>query len=173
MPWTGSVFVDPELARQFLQSLQENLGLVNLDFSAENSYFKVDDETLSIFCEAVIDHPTLQHLGLQTTNWNGVCGDDTPDPTSREAISLRTQYVANLLRVNKVIQTIEFTPSEGDEQLMNNKVIPRLEVNRHRSRVRALRRTEGSLRPQLWGAPPTHPSEWTIPWSRRDARTTT
>lgn len=68
-----------------------------------------------------------------------------------ETATTRTQCVVDMLRVNKVLQTIESTPAEWDSQLLKHEIKPRLEINRYRPRIRAVAKDESSCRPQLLG----------------------
>lgn len=154
-----------EELQSIYQSLSDNLGIVELSLSVNS----IDDAALSVLCESLSGHLKLQELDLQLTV---SCNETIPmldglepgeDPhleharmgmvevMTPERITRRTEAVVDMLRVNKIIQNIQFSEREWDAKLMADEILPRLALNRFRSRIRAVNRVEGAFLPQLLG----------------------
>jgi hypothetical protein len=56
-----------------------------------------------------------------------------------------------MMELNTVLQTIELSEHQRDEQIYTESIIPRLETNRYRPRVLAAKRADISLRRPLLG----------------------
>jgi hypothetical protein len=110
--------------------LRENKGLVDLDLS---SRIRVSDET----CDAVFDslktHPTLEVLDLRASY-----ADTTAAP---EVFKSRMQALVDMMKVNMSIRSIHVNSQYSRHELYRESVIPYLETNRLRPRVRAIQKT--------------------------------
>jgi hypothetical protein len=110
-------------------ALRESKGLVELDLSYG---LKMRDETWGAICDSLKTHPTLQVLNLRAPNNNG-----TP---AQAVITSRIQALLNMLKMNMSIHTIYLNSSYSEHELFRGSVIPYLETNRFRPRIRAIQR---------------------------------
>jgi hypothetical protein len=90
------------------------------------------DETWGAICDSLKTHPTLQVLNLRAPNNNG-----TP---AQAVITSRIQALLNMLKMNMSIHTIYLNSSYSEHELFRGSVIPYLETNRFRPRIRAIQR---------------------------------
>jgi hypothetical protein len=51
-----------------------------------------------------------------------------------------------MLKANTVVKHIRMNDEEDDETIWRNEIIPRLEMNELRSRIVAVKKTQGALR---------------------------
>jgi hypothetical protein len=123
---------DPGVVNQELlaiaSALKENEGLIDLNLIS----CWVSDETWDAVCDSLKTHPTLEVLDLRTTN-----GGDPLAP----ALKSRIQALLDMLKVNMSIHTIHLDSCYSPHELFREKVIPYLEANRLRPRVRAIQKT--------------------------------
>jgi hypothetical protein len=63
----------------------------------------------------------------------------------------RTRLVAEMMPRNTALHTIELGTNERDEQIYTKEICPRLEMNRYRPRVLAIKKADISLRRPLLG----------------------
>jgi hypothetical protein len=110
-------------------ALRENKGLVDLDL---NSCW-VSDETWGAVCDSLKTHPTLEVLGLSLAYTAGTL---TP-----AVIPSRIQSLLDMMKVNISIHTIRLLDRYANHELYRESVIPFLETNRLRQRVRAIQKT--------------------------------
>jgi hypothetical protein len=109
-------------------ALQENKGLVQLALSAPT----MSHETWGAICDSLKTHPTLEVLNLQN-------GDALLVPS---ALKSRIQALVDMLKVNMSIHTILlYDESYTQHELFRRSVIPYLETNRFRPRVRTIQKT--------------------------------
>jgi hypothetical protein len=104
-------------------ALRENKGLVDLDLSYG---YDADDETWGAICDSLKAHPTIEVLNLWSTSVPSV---------------ITSRIVVDMLKVNMSIHTIRFNDFSREHELFRELVIPYLETNRLRPRVRAIQKT--------------------------------
>jgi hypothetical protein len=107
-------------------ALKENKGLVDLDLSFCG--FRVTDETWGAICDSLHTHPTLEVLDLRTYGVSGVTKS-------------RIQALLDMVKVNMSIYTIHLHARYSQHEYFRRSVIPYLETNRFRPRVRAIQQT--------------------------------
>jgi hypothetical protein len=108
-------------------ALRENKGLVRLDLSYDYMTF----ETWGAICDSLKTHPTLEVLYLRTTEI----------PLAAAELKSRIQALLEMLKVNTSIQTILLSYRYSQHEIFRGSVIPYLETNRFRPRVRAIQKT--------------------------------
>jgi hypothetical protein len=114
-------------------ALPENLGLVV--FKLSDCF--LSDETWDAICDSLKTHPTLEILNLQKEVQT--LGEAPFDPA---VLKPHIQALVDMLKVNMSIHTINGVPPLFREhELFQGSVIPYLETNRIRDRVRAIQRT--------------------------------
>lgn len=122
---------DMKLTNQLVQTLsatlRKNRWLVELDLT----WNSISDENWSDLNLTIRDHPTLQALNLYATTNAGV-GEI---PTSRK-IS-RTLAIWDMVRKNEILQEINLSSTENDENLMPN-IRGCLVLNQHRPKMERL-----------------------------------
>jgi hypothetical protein len=133
------IFLKREAGNQGLLTiagaLKENKGLVDLNIYLD---FGMSDETWYVVCDSLKTHPTLQILTLRDRS-----------PTFPARINSRIQALVDMLKVNRSIHTIHpHSRLYSEHELFRASVIPSLETNRLRPRVRAIQKT----RPMLYRA---------------------
>jgi hypothetical protein len=113
-------------------ALKQNEGLVNLELCHD----LMSDETWGAVCDSLKTHPTLEVLTFLSTN------NDTPPAD----ITSRIQALLDMMKMNMSIHTIYlYSPYPYSEnELFRESVIPHLETNRFRLRVRAIQKTRPS-----------------------------
>jgi hypothetical protein len=113
-------------------ALRENKGLVDLNLSC----CLLNDEAWGAVCDSLKTHPTLQILQLQPTQpFYG------RPPLPPAVLKFRIQALVDMLKVNMSIHTIHSYGSYRHHELYRESVIPYLETNRLRPRVRAIQKT--------------------------------
>jgi hypothetical protein len=109
-------------------ALKENTGLVDLDLS----YCLLSGETWDLLCNSLKKHPSLQVLHLRfMRNWLG---------HAQVVPKSRLQTLVDMLKVNMSIHTIHVAERYREHELFRGSVIPYLETNRLRPRVRAIQK---------------------------------
>jgi hypothetical protein len=133
---TPSISTDRDVGNQevlaIAGALKENKGLVYLDLE---HYFRMSDETWDAVCDSLKTHPTLQILDLRCTQhsrWT---------PLTPAVLKSRIQTLLEMMKVNMSIHTIRFHHQFSEHELFRGSVIPYLETNRLRPRVRAIQKT--------------------------------
>jgi hypothetical protein len=108
------------------------------------------DENLSLLCQSLQVHPTLTILDLLSAGPQ-VQNDDRivfPD----EQKDQRTSLVVEMMQTNTVLQTIKILACEKDSQIYSETILPRLETNRFRPRVLAVKKiVDGPFREKVLG----------------------
>jgi hypothetical protein len=109
-------------------ALKENKGLVELDFMQD---WGMSDEAWNAFCDSLKTHPTLEvfDLGLG-------CRPLLPPAL----LKLRVQALLDMLKVNMTIHTIPLVECYCEHELFRGSVIPYLDTNRLRPRLRAIQK---------------------------------
>jgi hypothetical protein len=124
----SSSFEDSE--RQVLAiALRENKGLVELNLSYGGH--SECDETWHAVCDSLKTHPTLEVLQFLNDNTSTV---------SAVTIS-RVQALLDMMKMNMSVHTIHLHDHYLDHELFRGSVIPYLETNQLRPRVRAIQIT--------------------------------
>jgi hypothetical protein len=119
-------------------ALAEKKGLVELDFRynlmiSDETWGAMSDETWGAICDSVKTHPTLEVLDLGPTD------SSISVPASR--VQVRIQAPVDMLKVNMSIHTIPLYFRYSEHELVRGSVLPYLETNRLRARVRAIQKT--------------------------------
>jgi hypothetical protein len=114
-------------------ALRENKGLVALDLHTE---FVLSHETWDVVCDSLKTHPTLQVLRIWPRGMvQGV-------PLAPAVLKSRIQALVGMLEVNMSIHIIRLLHyCYSDHELFQESVVPYLEMNRFRPRVRAIQKT--------------------------------
>jgi hypothetical protein len=115
----------------YARALSDNRGLVDLNFDAH----LMSNETWGAVCDSLKSHPTLQVLELRTTRTGGLA------LLAPAVLQSRMQALIGMLEVNTVIHTIHLDSQYSRHELFRGSVIPYLETNRLRPRVRAIQKT--------------------------------
>jgi hypothetical protein len=112
-------------------TLREKKGLVDLNIrNALGVYgFGVNDETWGAMCDSLKAHPTLEVLDSQSEG----------AAAAPAVLKSWVQAFLDMMKMSMSIHTIHSSYSE--HELFQESVIPYLETNRFRLRVRAIRRT--------------------------------
>jgi hypothetical protein len=113
-------------------ALRDNRGLVNLHLALNGNFFKMNDETWCTVCDSLKTHPTLQFLRLQS-RWTF---ELTP-----AVLRLRIEALVDMMKVNMSIHTITLADRYCEHELFRQSVMPYLETNRLRPRIRAIQTT--------------------------------
>jgi hypothetical protein len=113
--------------------LQENNGLIELELWND---IRISDETWDAFFDSLKTHPTLQVLNFQER-----LGVDGTVPLSPAVLNSRMQALVDMLRANISIHTINWNSRYSEHKLFQGTIVPYLETNRLRPRVRAIQKT--------------------------------
>jgi hypothetical protein len=114
-----------------LSYLKENQGLVDLDL---RHAFRVSDETWSAVCDYMKTHPTLEVVDLRSIEMEEV-------PLAPAVIESRIQALVDMLKVNRSIHTIRLNDCYNRHEIFRRSLVPHLDMNRLRPRVRAIQKT--------------------------------
>jgi hypothetical protein len=106
-------------------AVKENKGLVHLDLMHS---FRMSDETWDAVCESLKTHPTLEVLDLWSTSAPAV-------------LKSRIQALVDMVEVSMSMHTIHLHDRYSEHELFRDSVIPYLETNQFRPRVRAIQKT--------------------------------
>jgi hypothetical protein len=112
-------------------ALPENRGLVDLLILCLG--FMVSEEAWDAVCDSLKAHPTLEILDLRTT-----CSDATMAPS---VLKSRMQALLDMMKVNMSIHTLHLNDRHREHELFLGSVLPYLETNRLRPRLRAIQKT--------------------------------
>jgi hypothetical protein len=107
-------------------ALRENKGLVGLNFDCTMS-----DEPWDAICDSLKTHPTLEILHLSS---------NAPAPAPA-VIKSRLQALLDMMKVNMSIHAIHVSSRYSEHEVFRGSVIPYLETNLLRLRVRAIQTT--------------------------------
>jgi hypothetical protein len=137
----GGSDYNEEVIRSLAQALPGNTGIEYLDISD----FEYSDETWIRLIRSLSTHSRIKLLSL-TLSW-------MPDRLSAESKSTRMNAILHMLHLNTVVHTINLRDVLDDEEVYQNAILPRLEMNRTCFEVQrqAVKRADPSIRPQLLG----------------------
>jgi hypothetical protein len=125
------------------RSLPNMRGL--LELSLYEHY--IIDTNWHILCESLKMNRTLTCLDLRRNRrWN----EARPTITNEQKVH-RTRAIAEMLEVNAVLHTIKLSPSQIEQNICRESVNPRLETNRYRPRVLAIKQADNRSRRALLG----------------------
>jgi hypothetical protein len=117
-------------------ALRENIGLVELNLCALQTGLLEKPEAWSAICDSLETHPTLEILNLSAT---------FTDATMASAVLIsRILAIVKMLKVSLSIHTIYLPVRYSEHWLFRKSVIPHLETNRLRPRVRAIQKIRPS-----------------------------
>jgi hypothetical protein len=120
-------------------ALRENKGLVEFDLRSTSRRHVMSDETWGAVCESLKTHPTLEVLKIDSALTLGISmGTAARD---RAWLKCRIQALSDMMKVNMKIHTIRLHILNSHHELFRGSVIPYLETNRFRPRVRAIQKT--------------------------------
>jgi hypothetical protein len=111
-------------------ALKENKGLVELLIYIAD-FVGMSNETWFAFCDSLKTHPTLEVLDL---------GLESGPPWPPAQVMLRIQALVDMLKVNMTIHTIPVIEFYCEDEPQRTSVIPYLETNRLRPRLRAIQK---------------------------------
>jgi hypothetical protein len=116
-------------------AVRENKGLIELNVRCYS--FIVNNETWGAVCDSLKTHPTLEVLDLSSRI--DYIHEKPPEPL--DVITLRTQTLVEMLKVNTSIHTICVDFQYREHEIYRESVIPYLETNRFRPRLLAIQKT--------------------------------
>jgi hypothetical protein len=122
---------------ELFRALASNRGLVELRMA----WCSINKENWAVLCESLQGHPTLTSLSLAYTCPLNPSGISTRANLSKEQKRDRTRMVADMMRENTILQTINLCEDERDEQICTDAILPHLLANRYRPRVLAVTET--------------------------------
>jgi hypothetical protein len=117
---------------ELFRALAGNRGLVEVSMAG----CIIDNGNWAVLCESLQGHPTLTSLFVGfTCPWN-IIGNrvDLSEEEKRD----RSRMVAEMIRENTILHTIDFREDERDEQIYTEAIRPHLVTNRYRPRVLAV-----------------------------------
>jgi hypothetical protein len=117
-------------------ALKENKGLVDLDIIQDD--FRLNGETWGAIFDSLKAHPTLEVLDL---SGGGFANPFANPRIRRVAHTSRIQALLDMMKVNMSIHTIRLHYHNSQHELFRGSVIPYLDANRIRPRVRAIQKT--------------------------------
>jgi hypothetical protein len=134
--WTPRLSNNSDVGNQELVAiagaLRENKGLVDLNLIHD---FTMSNETWDAVCDSLKTHPTLQVLKMLRLH----AGETLA--LAPAVLKSQMQALVDMLKVNMSIQTLHYLDScHSEHELFRGSVIPYLETNRHRPRVRAIQK---------------------------------
>jgi hypothetical protein len=132
--WRPNLSINREVANRevlaIMDALQENKGLVDLDLCYG---LHENDETWGAICDSLKAHPTIEVLDLRA--------DHADTTTAPAVLKFRMQLLLDMVKVNMSIRTIHLNSYHSQHEIFRESIIPCLEMNNLRSRVRAIQKT--------------------------------
>jgi hypothetical protein len=128
------IFTDRDIRSHLLaiaSGLRENKGLITLDLWND---IRISDETWDSFFDSLKTHPTLQVLNFQERH-------DATVPLPPAVLKSRMQALVDMMRVNISIHTMHWNHLYNEHELFLGTIVPFLETNRLRLRVRAIQKS--------------------------------
>jgi hypothetical protein len=134
---------DEEEMRCLIEALTGNMSIEHLTIFD----FRINDETWTLLFRSLSTHPRIKLLTLRH-KWM-----DNPTSLSAASRSSMMHTIIRMLRRNTVVHTIELPDYFNNEEVYQNSILPRLEMNRSCFEVqrRAVKRADPSIRSQLLG----------------------
>jgi hypothetical protein len=112
-------------------ALKENKGLIDLNLTCRHAYGMSYD--WGAVCDSLKTHPTLEVLNLSSAY---------PYATITPAVlKSRMQTLLDMVKVNLSIHNIQLDYRYSQHEIFRESVVPYLETNRFRSRIRAIQKT--------------------------------
>jgi hypothetical protein len=126
-----------------LGALPGNMGIEHLTIFD----FEISHKTWILLFRSLSTHPRIKLLSLRH-KWFTV-----PTLLSAASKTARMKAVIQMLHINTVVHTIDLVDHFRDEEMYQNFILPRLEMNRSCFAVQrqAMKRADPSIRPQLLG----------------------
>jgi hypothetical protein len=133
--------------RSMLQALPSSTGIEKL--TMVNVGVKLSDEIWSLLFRSLSTHPRIEHVSFDEQF-------DLLGEKATESKIPRMNAILQMLQQNTVVHTIDISmpyDSFAYEEVYQNSILPRLEMNRNCFEVqrRALKRADPSIRSQLLG----------------------
>lgn len=124
---------------ELFRALAKNRGLVEVRMA----WWSINDENWAVLFESLQGHPTLTTLSLAYTSRVNLSKEQKRD---------RTRMVAEMIRENTILQTINLREDERDEQIYTDAILSQLVANQYRPRVLDVTETrERDIREKLLG----------------------
>jgi hypothetical protein len=130
--------------RSLAHALQGNMGIEHVAFRFEE---RMSDETWILLFRSLTTHPRIKLVSVHKIDFR------RPRPLSAESKTTSLNAVIQMLQHNTVVRTIEVPDAYNDEEVYQNSILPRLEMNCTYFEVQrqAVKRADPSIRPQLLG----------------------
>jgi hypothetical protein len=129
-----------------LQALAENIGIEKLDLS----YLSINDESWDVMCQSLANHPATEYIRVDWHNEHSRPPSSTlVMPEAKK--TYRTQCLVEMLKVNTVVKEIDCLPDDRDQSIWRNEIVPRLEINKFRPRIGAVKKIQGTSRAPSFG----------------------
>jgi hypothetical protein len=126
------------------RALANNKGLKELDLQN----LPIDDENWNVLCESLKTHPSLISLDFRGTS---PTLRTTRNELTEDQKAHRTRALAEMMKVNTVVHTIELSDGERARHIYMEEVLPYLETNRYRPRVLAISKADIQMRRPFLG----------------------
>jgi hypothetical protein len=110
----------------------------------------ISDENWTILCQSLKGHPTLTTLDLRSTRPRRVLLNGARIEISDEQKAQRMRVLAETVKENRVLLTIDLEGYEKDAQIYAE-ILPYLETNLYRPRVLNIKKADIALRRALLG----------------------
>jgi hypothetical protein len=127
--FSGNISVGNRQVVAIAGALRENKGLVELGLRCYG--FRANDEAWGAVCDSLKTHPTVEIVDL-----SGVA-----PPMTQDVIKSRMQALLDMIKMNTSIHTLHMHLCYREHEMYRGSVIPYLETNRFRPRVRAIQKT--------------------------------
>jgi hypothetical protein len=128
-------FENEEQICSLAHALPGNMGIEHLAIRS----LKMSDETCRLLFRSLTMHPRIHFLSIQSY--------------SAESKSTMMKAILQMLHLNTVVQRIDLLSGLSDQEVYQNSILPRLEMNRSFFEVQcqAVKRADFAIRPQLLG----------------------
>jgi hypothetical protein len=139
-------FCSSELGKEEMYALLEPLsGNIGIEHLTIQKFEVASDEIWILLFRSLSTHPSMKLLSLP---------EYMPFyQFSAGSKAARMNAIVQMLQINTVVHTIELPDAFSDEEVYQNSILPRLEMNRSLFEVQrqAVKRADSSIRPQLLG----------------------
>ena len=92
-------------------------------------------------CQSLANHPALERLDITNNNWR----------LSNAAKTLRTQALADMLKVNSLIREINVPSVDRFQSIWSTKIEPKLRLNSYTPKIIAVTKAPSECRAALLG----------------------